>query len=99
MPFKLALSALVATAVAAAAPAAAQAPVAQAAVAGEGPGGRMPLSSWTLRLDSGDRGLSLGWQRGGFSGRRASVPGVIAASDYTGARGTAKKHLWLMSHK
>ncbi|HEV2981341.1 MAG TPA: glycoside hydrolase family 2 TIM barrel-domain containing protein [Solirubrobacteraceae bacterium] len=88
VPFKLALSALGAAAVLAATPAAAQAPVGPQ-VAGEGPGGRMPLGGWTMRLDSANRGQSLGWQRGQFSGKSVSVPNVIGASDYKGPRGAA----------
>jgi beta-galactosidase/beta-glucuronidase len=84
--FKLALSALGAATVLAAAPAAAQAPEA-AVLSSEGPGGRTALSRWTLRLDSADRGLSLGFQRGQFSGKGVSVPNVIGAGEYKGARG------------
>jgi hypothetical protein len=85
---KLALAALAAAVALAASPAGAQEPV-QGEVAGEGPGGRTPLSRWTLRLDSADRGLSLGWQRGRFSGTSVSVPAVIGARDYKGAAGAA----------
>lgn len=55
---------------------------------GEGPGGRVQLSSWTLRLDPSDRGLSLGWQRGRFSGSGVTVPDVIHAGQFKGAAGT-----------
>ncbi len=46
----------------------------------EGPGGRSTLAAWVLRADPSDRGLSLGWQRGGFSGRPASVPNVVSSA-------------------
>jgi beta-galactosidase/beta-glucuronidase len=85
---KLALAAFGAVAALAASPAAAQAPAA-GQVAGEGPGGRAPLSHWTLRLDSAGRGLSLGWQRGQFAGKGVSVPAVLGAGEYKGARGTS----------
>jgi beta-galactosidase/beta-glucuronidase len=85
---KLALAAFGAVAALAAAPAAAQAP-AQGQLAGEGPGGRAPLSHWMLRLDAADRGLSLGWQRGQFAGKGVSVPDVVGAGDYKGAKGTS----------
>src|SRR5579859_695491 len=53
----------------------------------EGPGGRSALASWTLALDSSDRGLATGWQRGGFQGRSVSVPNVVDATDVKGAAG------------
>jgi beta-galactosidase/beta-glucuronidase len=53
----------------------------------EGPGGRMPLTQWTLRGDPADRGERLGWQRGGFSGATVSVPNVVAPAPYTGRAG------------
>jgi hypothetical protein len=89
---KLALAALAACAVLAAAPAAAQAPGQRGLLTGEGPGGRTPLTAWTLRLDSANRGLSLGWQRGGFSGHSVTVPDVIGAKSYRGAAGSANYH-------
>jgi hypothetical protein len=55
---------------------------------GAGPGGRVPLIRWTLREDSADKGLALGWQRGGFSGTSVSVPSVLHASSWTGAAGS-----------
>ncbi len=53
----------------------------------EGPGGRIALTSWTLRGDPANRGASLGWARGGFSGRSVTVPNVVDAGHYTGAAG------------
>jgi hypothetical protein len=53
----------------------------------EGPTGRTALASWTLALDPTDRGLRRGWQRGGFRGRRVSVPNVVDARDIKGAAG------------
>jgi hypothetical protein len=53
----------------------------------EGPGGRIPLTQWTLRKDPNDRGISLGWQRGGFSGAPVSVPNVVNPAPYTGKAG------------
>jgi hypothetical protein len=76
----LACAALVAT------EAGAEAPAGQSVIAA-GPGGRMPLVRWTLREDAADRGLALGWQRGGFSGSQVSVPSVLHARSYTGAAG------------
>jgi hypothetical protein len=53
-----------------------------------GPGGRFALRSWTLREDPGDRGLSLGWQRGGFGGSAVTVPSALHPQAYTGHAGT-----------
>jgi beta-galactosidase/beta-glucuronidase len=53
----------------------------------EGPGGRVPLTQWTLRKDAANRGLSLGWQRGGFSGATVSLPNVVNPTPYTGHAG------------
>ena len=55
----------------------------------EGPGGRTPLTSWTLRRDPANRGLSLGWSRGGFTGASVSVPNVVNPTPYTGHAGAA----------
>ena len=55
----------------------------------EGPGGRTPLTQWTLRKDPADRGLSLGWQRGGFGGGAVSVPNVVSPTPYAGRAGAA----------
>ncbi|HSZ15159.1 MAG TPA: glycoside hydrolase family 2 TIM barrel-domain containing protein [Solirubrobacteraceae bacterium] len=57
------------------------------AVVFEGPGGRMPLTQWTLRKDPSDRGAALGWQRGGFAGATVSLPNVVSAAPYTGHAG------------
>ena len=76
-----------ATATLAAAMAAAEAPPAPSP-AGEGPGGRSQLGRWTLRVDRANRGLSLGWQRGGFGGGAVSVPNVVHASQFKGAAGS-----------
>ncbi len=53
----------------------------------EGPGGRTPLTHWTLRRDPANRGLSKGWQRGGFAGTAVSVPNVVNPTPFTGAAG------------
>jgi hypothetical protein len=53
----------------------------------EGPGGRTPLTQWTLRRDPSNAGLSLGWQRGGFGGQAVSVPNVVDPTPYTGKAG------------
>jgi len=64
----------------------AQAPPVQS-VSFEGPGGRVPLTQWTLRKDPGNRGLALGWRRGGFAGALVSVPNVVSPAPYTGRAG------------
>jgi hypothetical protein len=66
--------------------AAAQAPPLQPVIF-EGPGGRIPLTRWTLRRDPANRGISRGWQRGGFSGSAVSVPNVVDPTPYTGKAG------------
>jgi hypothetical protein len=53
----------------------------------EGPGGRIPLTRWTLRTDPANRGLALGFSRGGFAGATVSVPNVVAPAPYTGHAG------------
>jgi beta-galactosidase/beta-glucuronidase len=53
----------------------------------EGPGGRIPLTQWTLRKDPANRGMTLGWQRGGFSGATVSLPNVVSPTPYTGHAG------------
>jgi beta-galactosidase/beta-glucuronidase len=53
----------------------------------EGPGGRVPLTQWTLRKDAANRGLALGWQRGGFSGATVNLPNVVNPTPYTGHAG------------
>ena len=50
----------------------------------EGPGGRTALTRWTLRTDPANRGLRLGWQRGGFAGASVSVPDVVQPHPYSG---------------
>ncbi len=50
----------------------------------EGPGGRTALTRWTLRRDPSDRGLRLGWRRGGFAGASVSVPNVVQPYPYSG---------------
>jgi hypothetical protein len=50
----------------------------------EGQGGRSALTSWTMRQDSANRGLGLGWQKGDFSGAAVSVPNVIDPQLYSG---------------
>jgi hypothetical protein len=65
----------------------AEAPAGQSLI-GAGPGGRTPLIRWTVREDGANRGLALGWQRGGFSGAPVSVPSVLRAGSWTGTAGT-----------
>jgi beta-galactosidase/beta-glucuronidase len=52
-----------------------------------GPGGRTPLSTWTLREDPSNHGTALGWQRGGFTGSTVSVPNALRPRAYTGRAG------------
>ncbi|HEY4450441.1 MAG TPA: glycoside hydrolase family 2 TIM barrel-domain containing protein [Solirubrobacteraceae bacterium] len=66
--------------------AAADAPSAQSLILA-GPGGRTPLTQWTLRSDPGDRGLARRWQRGGFAGRQVSVPNDVDPYSYSGRAG------------
>jgi len=66
--------------------AAAQAPPAQS-VTFEGPGGRIPLTRWTLRADPANRGLALGWRSGHFSGGTVSLPNVVSPTPYSGKAG------------
>jgi beta-galactosidase/beta-glucuronidase len=82
--FLLAGTALCATLAANAAPS--LAPPLQSVVF-EGPGGRIPLTQWTLRKDPANRGASLGWQKGGFSGATVSLPNVVTPTPYTGHAG------------
>jgi hypothetical protein len=65
---------------------AAQAPASKPVIF-EGPGGRVPLTDWTLRRDAGNRGVALGYARGRFSGGTVSVPNVVNATPYTGKPG------------
>ena len=66
--------------------AAAQAPPTQSLIF-EGPGGRTPLTRWTLRTDPADRGLALAWQRGGFGGASVGVPNDVNPVNYSGGAG------------
>jgi len=66
--------------------ASAEAPSSQSLIF-EGPGGRIPLTRWSLRKDPANRGLALGWARGGFGGSSVSVPNVVSPTPYTGAAG------------
>jgi Glycosyl hydrolases family 2, TIM barrel domain/Glycosyl hydrolases family 2/Glycosyl hydrolases family 2, sugar binding domain len=63
--------------------AAAQAPPSQSLIA-EGAGGRTALTRWTLREDTANRGLALGWQRGTFGGGEVSVPNVVNPQPISG---------------
>ncbi len=67
---------------------AAEAPPSQSMV-GEGPGGRIALTRWTLRTDPSGRGTARGWPRGGFGGASVSVPNVIDPTRYAGASAQA----------
>jgi hypothetical protein len=67
---------------------AAEAPPSQSIV-GEGPGGRIALTRWTLHTDPSNHGLGLGWQRGGFGGASVSVPDAIDPARYAGASAQA----------
>ncbi len=79
--------ALALTAVAAEAPTSRSSPASGQPLIYEGPGGRTALAHWTLRRDPADRGRSLGWQRGGFTGTTVSVPNVVNAQPYSGPAG------------
>jgi hypothetical protein len=63
----------------------ASSPASEAGTAGAA--GAVALRSWTLREDPRDRGLALGWQRGGFRGTTVSVPNALRAQSYTGRSG------------
>jgi Glycosyl hydrolases family 2, TIM barrel domain/Glycosyl hydrolases family 2/Glycosyl hydrolases family 2, sugar binding domain len=65
---------------------AAQAPPTQSVIF-EGPGGRIPLTRWTLRSDPANRGLSLGWPKGGFGGSAVSLPNVVHPAPFNGKAG------------
>jgi hypothetical protein len=80
------LAILLACAALAAAVASAQAPPLQSVIF-EGPGGRTPLTVWTLRKDPTNQGLTRGWQSGGFSGSAVSLPNVVSPAPYTGKPG------------
>jgi beta-galactosidase/beta-glucuronidase len=83
---KTALAIAIACLMLAATAAAAYAPPSQLLLF-EGPGGRTALTRWTLRTDPSNHGSALGWQRGGFSGATVSVPNVLDATHYSGAKG------------
>ena len=53
----------------------------------EGPGGRVGLTSWTLRRDPANVGLTQGWQSGEFSGATVNVPNVVNPTPYSGHAG------------
>jgi hypothetical protein len=55
----------------------------------EGPGGRVPLRTWTLLRDPRDRGVRSGFQSGRFGGTSVTVPNVVAPAPYAGPRGSA----------
>ena len=60
----------------------------------EGPGGRVPLTRWTLRSDPRNRGLALGWRSGGTSaGTTVSLPNVVEpdALQRAGRRGQLRR--------
>jgi len=67
---------------------AAEAPRSAALAIFAGPGGRVPLVNWTLRVDPGAAGLARGWARGGFSGATVSVPNDVDPRTYTGTAGS-----------
>jgi hypothetical protein len=81
----VALAAALAATLALAAPAALAPPL--QSVIFEGPGGRTPLTQWTLRRDPSNRGLALDWRRGGFTGATVSAPNVVNPTPYTGKAG------------
>jgi hypothetical protein len=85
---KTALAGIVVCVALAASAVAAEAPPSQSIV-GDGPGGRTALTRWTLRRDPSNRGIALGWQRGGFGGTSVSVPNVIDPTRYAGASAQA----------
>ena len=53
----------------------------------EGPTGRVALTRWTLRRDPANRGLALGWAKGGFSGSGVSVPDDVSPAPFNGRGG------------
>ena len=55
----------------------------------EGPNGRVPLRDWILVRDPHNRGVHLGYERGGFAGTPVSVPNVVEPKPYAGAAGGA----------
>ena len=85
-PKKTAFALLAACAALAAAAAAADAPGSSSNT--EGSDGSAQLARWTLRTDPADRGLALGWPRGGFAGSPVSVPNVVHPLPFSGPAGT-----------
>jgi hypothetical protein len=53
---------------------------------GEGPGGRVALTQWTLRRDPEDVGQLRGWPTGDFGGTSVSVPDVVNPAPIKGKR-------------
>ncbi len=53
---------------------------------GEGPGGRVALTDWTLRRDPADVGQLRGWLTGNFGGTPVSVPDVVSPAPIKGKR-------------
>ena len=53
---------------------------------GEGPGGRVALTDWTLRRDPEDVGQLRGWPTGDFGGTSVSVPDVVNPAPIKGKR-------------
>jgi len=88
LPKKTLITILVACAALATGVASAEAPPSQL-LDSEGPAGRIALTRWTLREDPSNRGLSMGWQRGGFSGASVSVPNDVDPTQFTGRTGAA----------
>jgi hypothetical protein len=85
---KPALAGMVVCVALAASAVAAEAPPGHSIV-GDGPSGRTALTRWTLRRDTADRGIALGWRRGGFGGMTVSVPNVVQPLPYSGPRAQA----------
>ncbi|HEY1833544.1 MAG TPA: hypothetical protein VGG08_03845, partial [Solirubrobacteraceae bacterium] len=67
--------------------AAAKAPPLQSVVF-EGPGGRLPLTEWTLARDPQNVGLQRGYANAGFSGVAVSLPNVVNPLPYSGPAGS-----------
>ncbi len=82
-PFRYLLPALFAACALGASASQAQAP-SSSSLPGEGPSGRAELTTWTMRQDPANHGLSSGWQKGGFAGKSVSVPNVIDPLLYSG---------------
>jgi hypothetical protein len=85
---KPALAGMVVCVALAASAVAAEAPPGHSIV-GDGPSGRTALTRWTLRRDTADRGIALGWRRGDFGGATVSVPNVVQPLPYSGPRAQA----------